>query len=47
MDDTPPPDRLGSVHRAHRLLLFPSLFGALLHIQVYPVRWMFTLGLLI
>ena len=42
MDDTPPPDRLGSVHRAHRLLLFPSLCGAL-----FPVRWMFTLGLLI
>ena len=32
------PARLGSVHRAHRLLLFPSLFGAL-----FPVRWMFTL----
>ena len=39
MDDTPPPDRLGSVHRAHRLLLFPSLCGAL-----FPVRWMFTLA---
>ena len=31
------PARLGSAHRAHRLLLFPSLCGAL-----FPVRWMFT-----
>ena len=30
------PAHLGSVHRAHRLLLFPSLCGAL-----FPVRWSF------